>query len=966
MALSSKHLTNFQAVLNLLLHIAIFVRVATKGAAMQHTASGGGEDERRRRILPVSFSGTPKNHHGNDASIRMLSANDTTRDYNASTGLSDHDVNLLQNNKKCLSKERLSNIYLYYGLASPTAKGPRVSVFDNERIFRSIVLFENNFTARYKGSGVFVGVESVVEYMSLGNGDLNGGYSDVVMNSINDVTCVDDDSMYVNATSTIKIIGWSSDGLSESTNNDYHTFAPNRSPLLVQVDTIVPQELLEGAISTHTSISRQALCDTAVLRCPGELYPYRNLQECYDKMATMHTVCEDGANDIDYTGGAFQGDTVTCRFLHLLSSGLRPLYHCPHMKDISEKCRPEHCLGASERLKVPVEVNKYFDAGYSSWILFVELALLSTVMMIVFFSFNKFRTARRASTFEIYDSTGLLADGDTCNEDNHLQSKDNENQFPCLAFQDLQLSWTKGRDVASNSVLLDIKENYLGGCQLTAITAPSGTGKTTLMRLFCGFEETHMQLSVGKWLKMDPVSYCPHHADMFPREMTVRDIISFACNLANVDPNDYRDCFQILGINDLINQTIGSLSGGQLQRVNICQAVVVRPTPSVVFLDEPLGALDTENALHCLTALKKLPVKHSFVMSVHDPSPNIRLMFDRIVHLDCKHRKTFVDTTSKMIGKDLNVLVFSDIDVDDDDNNKTKNAHFRGSIKASFILWFGQFYGMPYVEAVLCLCTIVGALFTGLLARKSTAEWSDYLPTSEGVRFPFYMADILVAMSLISSFGGSLIYGWRERDIINHFVTIKAMDPFAYLLTSFAIRCIVHGIIQAGLWVFIFLPMLELPLDNSLMVFVTCAMFGFSWAGLTFAVAFICPRAYTAHTLMVLDMFAAFNSGVFFIWSSLYQVLKVFHYANPLFYTLSAISYMVLNSVDTGCSDTQHPGECASGTRLLELADVVQCSGLRAQGVSIIFGVAAFVLSLYKLRSKLTTSRRLLRGDPKI
>ncbi len=51
-----------------------------------------------------------------------------------------------------------------------------------------------------------------------------------------------------------------------------------------------------------------------------------------------------------------------------------------------------------------------------------ELALLSTVMMIVFFSFNKFRTARRAcSTFEIYDSTGLLADGDTpCNEDNHI------------------------------------------------------------------------------------------------------------------------------------------------------------------------------------------------------------------------------------------------------------------------------------------------------------------------------------------------------------------------------------------------------------------------------------------------------------------------------------------------------------------------------------------------------------------
>ena len=55
-----------------------------------------------------------------------------------STALSSRDDNFLQSNQKCLSKERLENIYWYYGLASPTARGPRVSVFDNERIFRSI------------------------------------------------------------------------------------------------------------------------------------------------------------------------------------------------------------------------------------------------------------------------------------------------------------------------------------------------------------------------------------------------------------------------------------------------------------------------------------------------------------------------------------------------------------------------------------------------------------------------------------------------------------------------------------------------------------------------------------------------------------------------------------------------------------------------------------------------------------
>uniref|UniRef100_A0A7S3Q180 ABC transporter domain-containing protein n=1 Tax=Chaetoceros debilis TaxID=122233 RepID=A0A7S3Q180_9STRA len=861
--------------------------------------------------------------------------------YNA-TALSSRDDDFLQSNQKCLSKERLEHIYLYYGLASPTARGPRVSVFDNERIFRSIVLFDSNFTVRYKGSGVFVGVDSVVEYMSLGNGDLNGGNFDVVMNDIDNITCIDDDSMYVKATSTVAMID--SSDLSKSTNDDYHVFAPEGSPLLVKVDTIVPQVLLDGVVSAE--ISRQTFCDTAVLRCPGELYPYRNLQECYDKMASMHSVCEDGANDIDYTGGAFQGDTVACRFLHLLSSGLRPVYHCPHMRDVSEKCKPEHCLSASERLKVPVEVNKFFDPGYSTWFLIPQLGVLSILTMFVAFSYIRFRRARVGIT-EKFDGEDMDFE-----DDHHLQNHD-DNTLPSLMFKDLQLSRKNSDDhesAASKNVVLNVKQNFLGGCPLTAITAPSGTGKTTLMRLLCGFEESHMELSVGEWLRKDPMSYCPQHANMYPHEMPVKDIIYFASNLANVDPVEYHDFFHILGINELMDQSIGTLSGGQLQRVNIC-ATIIRPTPSVIFLDEPLAALDQENALHCLTALKMLPVKHSFVVTVHDPSPKVQLMFDRIVHLDSKRRITMVDS-KKPIATSINLPI---LEVDDKKYRRVnkKSTHFRGSVKASFILWFSQFYGIPLVEVVVILCTICGAVFAGFLARKSTADWTDYLPTNEGVRLPFYMADILVAMSLISSFGGSLIYGQREREIINHFVTIRTMDPLAYLLTT-GVRCAVQGILQAGLWVFIFLPILGLPLRDSLSIFVTCSVFGFGWIGFTFAASFICPVAYYAHLLMVLNMYCAFFSGVFFIWSRLYGFFKVLHYFNPLFYTLSAMSYTFLNNVDTGCSETQHPGECASGTRLLEMAEVVPFSSLGAQGVNLVLWFVAFAVSLHQLHSKAT------------
>ena len=114
MVLSSKHLANSQAMLKLLLHIVIFVRIATKGTATQHTA-GVGEDEEPPLLMTNRkniFSETRaiKNHDGNDAVIGMHS-DSTTQNHNA-TDLSDHDVNLLQNNKKCLFEKQQHTILL--------------------------------------------------------------------------------------------------------------------------------------------------------------------------------------------------------------------------------------------------------------------------------------------------------------------------------------------------------------------------------------------------------------------------------------------------------------------------------------------------------------------------------------------------------------------------------------------------------------------------------------------------------------------------------------------------------------------------------------------------------------------------------------------------------------------------------------------------------------------------------------
>ena len=62
-------------------------------------------------------------------------------------------------------------------------------------------------------------------------------------------------------------------------------------------------------ILQNPPFDREDFCESAVLKCPGELYPYENLQDCYDTVAHIPDRCDAGVKD-DYTDGILQGDTM--------------------------------------------------------------------------------------------------------------------------------------------------------------------------------------------------------------------------------------------------------------------------------------------------------------------------------------------------------------------------------------------------------------------------------------------------------------------------------------------------------------------------------------------------------------------------------------------------------------------------------------------------------------------------------
>lgn len=133
-----------------------------------------------------------------------------------------------------------------------------------------------------------------------------------------------------------------------------------------------------------------------------------------------------------------------------------------------------------------------------------------------------------------------------------------------------------------------------------SLLGPSGCGKTTTLRLIAGFEAA----DTGEvWIKGDNVTRVPPHKRnfgmvfqqlaLFPH-LSVNDNVAFGLRMRRTDRAEIGkriaralDLVKLGGFGDRFPR---QLSGGQQQRVALARAIVFEP--SVLLLDEPLGALD--------------------------------------------------------------------------------------------------------------------------------------------------------------------------------------------------------------------------------------------------------------------------------------------------------------------------------------------------------------------------------------
>lgn len=173
----------------------------------------------------------------------------------------------------------------------------------------------------------------------------------------------------------------------------------------------------------------------------------------------------------------------------------------------------------------------------------------------------------------------------------------------------------------------DVSLNIYRG-EFFSLLGPSGCGKSTLLRLLAGFE----QPSQGKiYIDGKDVTHIPPYERpvnmmfqsyaLFPH-MSVEDNIAYGLKQEHL-PKEQREArvqemLSLVQINKLAKRKPHQLSGGQKQRVALARALAKHP--SILLLDEPLGALDKklreETQFELVNLQEQLGI--TFIIVTHD------------------------------------------------------------------------------------------------------------------------------------------------------------------------------------------------------------------------------------------------------------------------------------------------------------------------------------------------------------
>jgi ABC-type multidrug transport system ATPase subunit len=194
------------------------------------------------------------------------------------------------------------------------------------------------------------------------------------------------------------------------------------------------------------------------------------------------------------------------------------------------------------------------------------------------------------------------------------------------------------------------------------IIGPNGAGKSTILKILLGLVHADRgSLSInGLTLARDPIAvrgqigYVPQK-DGFEDRSTGREMLGFLARLRKVSPSRIDTYAGQVGVEHLLNRDVGTLSGGQRQKLSLAAALI--GDPPVLLLDEPTASLDPQATADFRKLVERLAAEGRTIVLCSHLLTDVEKLCGRVLIL-LEGRVAALET----IGDDLPRDLFVDVE----------------------------------------------------------------------------------------------------------------------------------------------------------------------------------------------------------------------------------------------------------------------------------------------------------------
>lgn len=210
-----------------------------------------------------------------------------------------------------------------------------------------------------------------------------------------------------------------------------------------------------------------------------------------------------------------------------------------------------------------------------------------------------------------------------------------------LAFRTRGLTRVYGEGEGAVHALRGVDIDIVEG-ELVVLLGQSGSGKSTLLNMLGGLDKPSSgtiwfgDLELNKMdddaltqYRRNNVGFVFQMYNLMPG-LTARENVSLVTEISQ-NPMTPEQALETVGLKERMDHFPSELSGGEQQRVAIARAIAKRP--SVMFCDEPTGALDSVTSKMVLRALVDVSIELGTTQMMVTHNAQVADMADRVIYV---------------------------------------------------------------------------------------------------------------------------------------------------------------------------------------------------------------------------------------------------------------------------------------------------------------------------------------------